>query len=83
MESFIQYDIQLYDHIRFYDVIALTTLVCKLLVSYWIVCTVMPYIIIICSFKCGVWGYLIFLNFGKYKYDFYLYIWKIHKQSLK
>ena len=35
----------------------------------------MPYIIIICSFKCGVWGYLIFLNFGKYKtLKFYLYI---------
>ena len=37
MESFIPYDIQLYDHIRFYDDITLTTLVCKLLVSYWIV----------------------------------------------
>ena len=38
----------------------------------------MPYIIIICSFKCGVWGYLIFLNFGKYKtFKFYLYIFSI------
>ena len=59
--------------------------VCTLLISFWITCTVMPYIIIICSFKCGVWGYLIFLNFGKYKtLKFYLYIFfhsyhKIHK----